>query len=125
MKKTKHPVSGQKKRPALMPAIALSIIAPTALGADGTLTFKTASISTSHWYLYLVVIGVLFLTLLFLAKKSKGLVKPTSEGRLIEKIPLHHKAQVYIIEYQNQRFLIADNQNALAIHPMHEDKNFL
>ncbi|WP_133135603.1 hypothetical protein [Legionella rowbothamii] len=97
------------------------LIAP-ALHAQNTLAFKQDPIAQIHWIPYLVVLLILLVILSFLAKRSKGLVKKPTQYQLIEKISVHHKMQVYILDYQGQRFLIADNQNALAIHPIQEVK---
>ncbi|MFJ1268022.1 hypothetical protein ACD661_05595 [Legionella lytica] len=97
------------------------LISP-ALHTQNTLTFKQDPINNIHWIPYLVVLLILLIVLFFLAKRSKGLVKKTTHGQIIEKISVHHKMQVYVLDYQGQRFLIADNQNALAIHPVQEVK---
>jgi len=90
--------------------------------SQSALGFKPDPVHSIHWTPYLITLGILFMFLLFLAKKSKRLVKTNSQCQLIEKIPLHHKTQAYVVDYQGQRFLIAENQNALAIHPLQEEK---
>lgn len=100
----------------------LCLLISPALHAQSTLTFKQDPINNIHWLPYLVVLLILLMVLFLLAKRSKGLVKNPIQGKIIEKIPVHHKMQVYILDYQGQRFLIADNQNALAIHPVQEVK---
>lgn len=90
--------------------------------SQNTLDFKPDPVHSLHWTPYLLVLGVLILVLLVLAKKSKRLVKTNSQCQLIDKIPLQHKTQAYVIDYQGQRFLIAENPNALAIHPLKEEK---
>lgn len=92
------------------------------LHAQSTLAFKKEPLSTVHWFPYLLVLAILLVALLVLAKKSKGLTKNNGKNLIIEKIPINHKTQIYVLDYQGQRFLIADNQNALAIHPLHEGK---
>lgn len=86
-----------------------------------TLIFKQDPMSNIHWFPYIVVLVVLFVVLVFLAKRPKGLIKTPSKCRVIEQIPIHHKTKIFVIDYQGQKFLIADNQNALAIHPLKED----
>ncbi len=93
-----------------------------ALHAQSTFAFKKEPLSTVHWFPYLLVLAILLVALLALAKKSKGLIKNNGKNQIIEKIPINQKTQVYVLDYQGQRFLIADNQNALAIHPLHEEK---
>jgi hypothetical protein len=89
--------------------------------AESTLVFKKEALGTLHWFPYLVVLGVLLVALLVLAKKSAYLTKNHAKDLLVEKIALNQKTQVYVLNYQGQRFLIADNQNALAIHPLTQD----
>lgn len=86
--------------------------------AESNLVFKQEPVHHLHWVPYILVFGILVASLFFLAKKSKVLVKAAPQCKIIEKMPIQHKTQAYIIEYQGQRFLIADNQNALAIHPL-------
>jgi hypothetical protein len=100
----------------------LGLLISPALHAQNTLTFKQDPITQIHWIPYLVVLLILLIVLSLLAKRAKGLVKKPTQCQLIEKISVHHKMQVYILDYQGQRFLIADNQNALAIHPVQEVK---
>lgn len=90
--------------------------------AESTLAFKKEPLSTVHWFPYLLVLTLLLVALLMLAKKSKSISKHSSKNLIIEKIPINQKTQVYVLEYQGQRFLIADNQNALAIHPLAQEK---
>ncbi|CAM4394499.1 MAG: hypothetical protein LEGION0403_FIIPPAGN_00791 [Legionella sp.] len=100
----------------------LGLLISPALHAQNTLTFKQDPINNIHWIPYLVILLILLIVLSFFAKRSKGLVKKNTQGQVIEKIPVHHKMHVYILDYQGQRFLIADNQNSLAIHPVQEVK---
>ncbi|WP_058535523.1 hypothetical protein [Legionella saoudiensis] len=100
----------------------LGLLVSPVLHAQSTLPFKEDPINHIHWIPYLAVLLILLIVLSIIAKRSKGLVKKVSQGQLIEKIPIHHKMQVYILDYQGQRFLIADNQNSLAIHPVQEAK---
>lgn len=85
-------------------------------------TFKKDPLSTLPWYPYVLILGILFAVLFILAKKSKNLIKPHPTCQIIERIPIHHKTQVYVIDLYGQRFLIADNQNALAIHPVQKEE---
>lgn len=92
------------------------------LHAGSALGFKKDLVSQVHWAPYLLGLGFLFIALIVLAKKSKGFIKTNSQCQLIESIPIHYKTKVHVIEYQGQRFLIADNQQALAIHPLHKEE---
>ena len=87
--------------------------------AESALTFKQESLDNAHCFLYIIVISSLFALLFFLAKKSTRLMNTSPKCQIIEKIRIHHKTSAYIIDYRGQHFLIADNQNALAIHPLH------
>lgn len=91
--------------------------------AQNAFAFKQDPGSHVHWIPYLFVLGILFLVLCFLAMRSKHTIKSTTQCHVVEQIALHHKAKVYIVDYQGQRFLIAENPNALAIHPVQEEKS--
>jgi len=88
------------------------------LFAENTLVFKKELLSNINWFPYSMILVVLFAAVLFLAKNSKRLIRPNPDCQVIEKIMLRHKTNIYIIDYQGQRFLIAENQNALAINPL-------
>lgn len=90
------------------------------LFAQEQLNFKQESIPQIHWLSYGLALFILLVICIFLAKKSKNGINQTAQCKVIERIPLHHKARVYVIDYQGQQFLIADNQHALAIHPLKE-----
>ncbi|HBI21903.1 MAG TPA: hypothetical protein DDY37_04875 [Legionella sp.] len=65
----------------------------------------------------LTVIALLAIAF-FMAWKHKSRVCPVGTCQLIEKKHLGNKTIVYIIGFQNQRFLLADNQHALALHAL-------
>lgn len=100
-------------------AVFLSILAQP-LFAQEQLNFKQDSIPQMHWLSYGLALLVLLALCVFLAKKSKNGINQTTQCKVIERIPLHHKARVYVVDYQGHQFLIADNQHALAIHPLKE-----
>lgn len=64
-------------------------------------------------------IAVIMLILAFILVKRVH-AKPSQQSacRVIEKQFLTNKTVVYVLEYQQQRFLLADNQQALAIHSL-------
>ena len=74
-----------------------------------------------HWWSYGLAIGLLLVMIIILAKKHKPASLSKTACTLIEKKLLSHKTIVYIVEYQQQRFLLADNQQALAIHPLTQE----
>ena len=100
-------------------ALFLSILT-TPLWAKESLAFKKELIVNAHWLPYGLVVIVLIVALLILAKKTRQTGTSNPACKVIEKISVHHKTKVFVIEYQKQRFLIADNQNSLAIHPVQE-----
>ena len=103
-------------------ALGFVIFLSGSLHADSALGFKKDLVSQVHWGPYLLGLGFLFVALIVLAKKSKGFIKTNAQCKLIESIPIHYKTKVHVIEYQGQRFLIADNQQALAIHSLHKEE---
>ncbi len=78
--------------------------------------FKQEFTPTHGWMSYGVAIAALVLIILVLAKKLKPRENALQGCQLIEKKHLGNKTAVYVIEYQQQRFLLADNHHALAIH---------
>jgi hypothetical protein len=90
------------------------------LFAEKALMFKKDLTANTHWFPYGLVLVVLIVTLFILAKKSKKISNSDSKCKVIEKLAVHHKTKVYVIAYQGQQFLLADNQNSLAIHALQE-----
>ena len=88
------------------------------------IVFKQEFAPQNGWLNYGLAMTVLLILIFVLAKKYKPR-SPNLDGcQLIEKKHLGNKTIVYIIDYQQQRFLLADNQNALAIHPLeHHNDN--
>ncbi|MFI4962597.1 MAG: hypothetical protein ACHP6H_01925 [Legionellales bacterium] len=86
------------------------------LFAEQSFVFKKEVVNNHHWLAYGLVFLVLLAALLVLTKKSKTLLKKPIQSSVLELLPLGQKTKVYVIEYQGQQFLVADNQQALAIH---------
>lgn len=86
--------------------------------ASDAIIFKPDLTPHSGWLHYGIAILILLMISLFIAKKYRYRVIPIVNCQLIEKKYLGNKTIVYIIEYQRQRFLLADNQHALAVHPL-------
>ena len=84
------------------------------------IVFKQQILPQHAWLNYGLVLVILLITTLVLAKKYKSQPQNPSGCQLIEKKHLGHKTVVYVIEYQQQRFLLADNQQALTLHPVIE-----
>ncbi len=70
------------------------------------------------WINYGLALSVLLIFILMLAKKHKPGQPQRAACQLIEKKQLSNKTAVYIIEYQQKRFLLAENPHALAIHSL-------
>ncbi len=82
------------------------------------LLFKHEFSPHAGWLSYGVVILLLLVMIVFLAKNRKPFATNTTDCKLIEKKHVGHKTVVYVMEYQQQRFILADNQQALAIYPL-------
>lgn len=78
--------------------------------------FKQEFSPQNGWLNYGIAIIILLIIILVLAKKYKPQATGLTGCNLIEKKHLGNKTVVYIVEYQHQRFLLADNQHALAVH---------
>lgn len=88
--------------------------------AQEAIIFKKELVETAHWFPYGLVLIALIAAVLMLAKNSKKIISKQSQCKVIEKIAIHHKTKIYVIDYQGQRFLVADNQNSLAIQALQE-----
>lgn len=77
--------------------------------------------SPCGWMSCAIVACILLAIVLLLIKKQKSPRAPVSACQLIEKKYLSNKTIIYVIELQNQRFLLADNQHALALHALNHE----
>ena len=83
--------------------------------AQAALPLKN-DVASVHWIPLSLVLLILLIVLLLLIKYSQQPNLKNPKTYILETIPIHYKTKAYIIEYQGQRFLITDNQNAIAIH---------
>lgn len=81
-----------------------------------SIPYKQTIAPKQGWVSYTLTIIMLLVMVLILAKKFKPKHASSTSCRLVEKKQLGHKTVVYVIEYQHHRFLLADNQHALALH---------
>lgn len=77
--------------------------------------FKPPFTPKDGWLHYGLAVIMLLIIILTLAKKLKPKVGSQSICKMIEKQHLGNKTVVYVLQYQQQRFLLIDNQHALAI----------
>ena len=108
-----HSFSTNKITIAFMPVFYSSVAM-----ASETMAFKPEFSPKISWFNYGLAIIILLIIIFFIAKKHKPGLMGNSACQLLEKKYLGNKTVVYIIEYQQQRFLLADNQQALALHPL-------
>ncbi|KTD35754.1 hypothetical protein Lnau_0738 [Legionella nautarum] len=66
------------------------------------------------WMVYVLALAILTLIAFVLAKKNQGSFERSSPCLIIDKKRLNTKTMLYIIEYHNQQFMLADNQQSLA-----------
>lgn len=83
-----------------------------------TLSFKKEILNHPHWYSYISLLTFLLLALLLIAKQFKRQNKLPNHCKVIDKIMLKPKTHLYVIEYQDQRFLLAQSSSALSIQPI-------
>jgi flagellar biogenesis protein FliO len=98
--------------------LGILLLFSNSLWAQESLGFKKELVSDIHWTPYVLVLVILFSILFILAKYSKKSAGSGVSCKVIEKITVHHKTRIYIIDYKGQNFLIADNQNSVAIQPL-------
>lgn len=85
------------------------------LWAKEMLSFKKEPILTLHWFHY-TLLATLLLLLLWIMKKQAMRSMNTNKSYSLELIPLQGKSKAYILSYHNQRVVIAENPQAIAIH---------
>ena len=91
------------------------------LTATDPTPFKPPFMPKEGWFHYGLVVMMLLIIILSLAKKLKPKVGSQSICTLIEKQHLGNKTVVYVLQYQQQRFLLIDNQHALSIQEVPND----
>ena len=96
----------------------LTSISSVMQAAEEPLIFKKEVASSVSWMPYGLVFIILLITVFILAKNSRIRVNTQSKCKILEKINIHHKTKIYIMDYDGQQFIIADNQTALAIQPL-------
>ncbi|CDZ77051.1 hypothetical protein BN59_01330 [Legionella massiliensis] len=94
-----------------------SLVSNKALAED--LHFKQAIEPKQGWFIYLITLAALIALAIFLAKKPR---QTQSSCLIVDKKHLGNKTTIYILEYQNQQFLLADSQQALALHALTTEK---
>lgn len=100
--------------------LAIGNLFSTAVTASEQIVFKQPLTPKNGWLSYAIAVIALLALLATLLKKYKPTGNTGSSCQLIEKKYLGNKTIVYVFEYQQQRFLLADNQQALALHPLKE-----
>ena len=99
--------------------IGLMLTLETSLSIAGeSIAFKQPFSPKNGWLTYGSALVFLLFCVLLMAKKYKPGSSKRSSCQLIEKKHLGNKTVVYIIDYEKQRFLLADNQQALAVYPL-------
>lgn len=97
--------------------LALGLFSNVSLAAD-PIVFKQPFSLQHGWLMYGFALVVLLVIVLIIAKKHRPGLVNKSVCQLVEKKYLGNKTVVYVIDYQQQRFLLADNQHALALHAL-------
>lgn len=82
------------------------------------IVFKQDITPATPWLQYGLVMAILLIFIVVLTRQYKSKTLRHAGCQLIEKKSLGNKTIIYVVEYQKQRFLLADNQHALAIHPV-------
>ncbi|ARG96953.1 hypothetical protein [Legionella micdadei] len=73
------------------------------------------------WIIYLLAILTLAAIYLISARKNRGSQLQSSACLVVDKKRLSTKTTVYILDYQNQRFLLAENQHALVFQQLNKE----
>lgn len=96
------------------------VFVPSLLHADASLPFKPAFVPRQGWYSYVIAILALLAILMVLVKKKYPGTGSQKNWQVLDKCQLSQKTTLYIVEYQQQRFLVGDNQQSLSFLPLNE-----
>lgn len=94
-------------------SLTCGLLFPTTVFAE-QITFKQTFNPKPSWSIALLLLMALLSTLIVLAKKRKLRQLDSSSCFIVEKKRLDAKTMIFIVEYQHELFLLADNQQALA-----------
>ena len=76
--------------------------------------FKQAINPKPQWYFFMLFLLIVFTILFLLSKKKQSVPSEKSACHVLERKYLDTKTKIFVIQYQQQLFLLADNQHALA-----------
>lgn len=91
---------------------------PTYAGA--ALSFKQEAATHSPGLAYAMALIALIAMFFCLKKFNKNKQPKIKKCQIIEQLTLNHKTRVYVIRYDQQHFMIADNPGGLAIQALNE-----
>ncbi len=100
-------------------ATLIALFSSRALAME-SMVFKQPFSPHNGWLTYGIAIVLLLIIVLVVAKNHRVAAPQKSICQLVEKKYLGNKTVVYVIDYQQRRFLLADNQHALALHALDE-----
>jgi hypothetical protein len=83
--------------------------------------YKPEMAPKQGWFIYSLLIAGLAAIAFILAKTNKKRLVNQENCLVIDKKRLGAKTIIYVLEYQNQQFLLADNQHALALHALKKE----
>jgi hypothetical protein len=97
----------------------------TTISQQPDLLFKPPFKPQHGWLSYGLALVILVILLLVLGRA----IKPRDHSKsnvlqLVEKKQLNGRTTLYLMEYQQQRFLVADKPNALVIHSIHHEETY-
>lgn len=87
---------------------------PALSKAANSIPYKVSLLPQYQWTTYALILLILLLFSLYTAKKQARQSIKNSNCRLIEKLNLSNKTTLYLLEYQNQQFLLADNLQSIT-----------
>ena len=85
-----------------------------------SISFKKNMIANTHWSPYVLIFLFLCTVLILLARHANKTTKRGLNNKVMKCIAKHHKISIFIIDYKGQQFLLAENPNALKLHPLTE-----
>lgn len=88
--------------------------------ASAAISFKQEPDTHSPGLAYILVLIALVAMFVCLKKFNKNKEPKIKKCQIIEQLTLNHKTRLYVIRYDQQHFMIADNPGGLAIQSLNE-----
>lgn len=80
--------------------------------------FKQSFSPSATWINYILALLAVLVLVFYFAKKYQRPVSSRGDFFVVKSKRLNAKTTLHLIEFQQQQFLLADNQQTLCLHPI-------